>query len=279
MSHINDWVSKDAIPGFLLHLSTNGASDSTVSKYESVFLQFLQSVQPVDALRPEDFLTWLGIKRAYGAAASTLKLYLAAGKSYAKFAGSGLDTLSAYRLPPLPEPTPHPLPNGMSDVRAMLAMCPRSPKTRVLIGLTALAGLRVNEAVEADVTDIQTRTANGERYLVLVVKGKGERVREVPISSELARILGRRGPGKLVGLTNDSARNAVTRCAARAGVTGHDGGTVSSHDLRATFATALYEATKDIVLVQRALGHSNVKTTQVYIGTAPSRTLAAVNAL
>jgi site-specific recombinase XerD len=38
----------------------------------------------------------------------------------------------------------------------------------------------------------------------------------------------------------------------------------SSHSLRHTFATRLYRRTGDLYLVQRALGHRQVTTTEVY---------------
>jgi integrase/recombinase XerC len=39
---------------------------------------------------------------------------------------------------------------------------------------------------------------------------------------------------------------------------------VSLHSLRHTFATRLYEKTGDLHLVQRALGHRQITTTEIY---------------
>ena len=39
---------------------------------------------------------------------------------------------------------------------------------------------------------------------------------------------------------------------------------LSIHSLRHTFATRLYEKTGDLHLVQRALGHRQITTTEVY---------------
>ena len=40
--------------------------------------------------------------------------------------------------------------------------------------------------------------------------------------------------------------------------------TVSPHTFRHTFATNLYQKSKDIRLVQKALGHRSIQTTQIY---------------
>ena len=42
---------------------------------------------------------------------------------------------------------------------------------------------------------------------------------------------------------------------------------VSPHKIRAGVASILYEETKDIEFVRRAIGHTNVATTQRYIRT------------
>lgn len=52
----------------------------------------------------------------------------------------------------------------------------------------------------------------------------------------------------------------------------------TAHSTRKAFATCIYEATKDIVAVQRLLGHSSIATTQVYLGVSESsKRQAAMN--
>jgi integrase/recombinase XerC len=46
----------------------------------------------------------------------------------------------------------------------------------------------------------------------------------------------------------------------RAGI----GKRLSPHGLRHTFATHLYDATSDLLVVQRALGHRDIATTEIY---------------
>lgn len=54
----------------------------------------------------------------------------------------------------------------------------------------------------------------------------------------------------------------VKRYAQQAGIAGWEH--VSPHTLRHTFATDLYRETKNIRLVQKALGHSDLSTTMIY---------------
>ena len=54
---------------------------------------------------------------------------------------------------------------------------------------------------------------------------------------------------------------------------------VTVHSLRHTFATRLYEKTGDLYLVQRALGHRNITTTEVYARVSDERLREAVASL
>jgi site-specific recombinase XerD len=51
------------------------------------------------------------------------------------------------------------------------------------------------------------------------------------------------------------------------------------HSLRHSFAVYLYETTKDLRLVQKQLGHSNVQTTTIYTDICPERASEQMNSL
>ena len=60
--------------------------------------------------------------------------------------------------------------------------------------------------------------------------------------------------------TTRGLQKAFKRCSARVGITEH-----SIHHARHTYASHLYVASgKDLRLVQRQLGHTNIRTTEVY---------------
>lgn len=51
----------------------------------------------------------------------------------------------------------------------------------------------------------------------------------------------------------------------------------TTHSLRHTYATIMYQQTKDILLVQKLLGHDSILTTQIYLRVYPERVREAVN--
>jgi len=138
----------------------------------------------------------------------------------------------------------------------------------LLMRLMLGAGLRVGEAVA--VRDDHLDFATGR---LVIRDGKGSCDRTVWLDDRLLGELGawmdRRPQSELLLPTRTASqvhpshlRRSCTRYAHQADVDEAD--RVSPHTLRHTFATRLYEATTDLRLVQRALGHADVRTTQIY---------------
>lgn len=200
---------------------------------------------------------WITEEREDGASAANIKMMLASVRSYNKFAGIIDNEINDYQAPPVAPPTPHPVAGGIDAVRRVLSANPPGPH-RAAVALGAFAGLRVSETVALTQNDILLDS--------LVIKGKGEKIRKVPISEELASELELIETDRLVPICNASARRAITKLFKRAGITNVIGKQVASHDLRATFATSVYQNTKDIHIVQQLLGHAQITTTQVYLG-------------
>lgn len=139
----------------------------------------------------------------------------------------------------------------------------RTAEQKALCVLIGLLGLRVSEALgcEFDHFDLNNMT--------LTVRGKGDKTRTIPVSDEvwehlIDRVaeLRRSRTERFVTYTDRGARKALTVLGEKVGLTRH----VSSHDLRATFATAAYDKSLDLRAVQELLGHASSQTTEVYTG-------------
>lgn len=182
-------------------------------------------------------------------------------RQFAKWAGWGA-VLEDYEAPKAAKAQPHPLPEGMDGVRRLIEIA-NGERQRALIALCGLCGCRVSEALTI------TSGSFDLNMMSLRIMGKGDKERVVPVSPEAWEVLQMpvvrafsSGGGYVVGFQDRHARKVITTLGVKAGLKRH----ISSHDLRATFGTAVYDKTLDIRLVQELLGHSNSQTTEIYIG-------------
>lgn len=164
-------------------------------------------------------------------------------------------------------PSPHPCPDTMiAD-----AMRRASPDVRLMIRLAAECGLRRGEI--AKVASVDVLDAGGGYSLI--VHGKGGKQRIVPMPDDLAReVIAREGfvfPGRFGDGVEASYIGKRVGAALPRGW--------SCHALRHRYATALYAATMDIMLVSRLLGHESVVTTQRYVALPAAHLRDAVQAV
>lgn len=270
----------ESIEKFRLWLSARGKSDQTAKAY-STDLRMLLEAMGLVAIPQEDYtdlvMAWLTKYREIVSYKTTVRRMTSA-KSFAKWARwhETQDELMEYDLPTPAKGMPHPLPEGMPGVRRMIEHGERE-SYKCLLALCGMAGTRIGEALSINAFDFDLRTMS------LCIRGKGDKERNVPINDECwgilavpvtrARLAGTSSP--LVGLRDRFARSTVTRLGVRAGISRP----VSSHDLRATFATELYNRTLDQRLVQEILGHASQDQTSLYIGMSMSTLHEAVNKL
>lgn len=156
----------------------------------------------------------------------------------------------ARRLPRVSTPAGKPKPAPTDVVAAALSRA--EPREALMVMLAAYAGLRRAEVAGLHADDILEDT--------LRVKGKGGKVREVPMHPLLAEVLaGRTGfifPG------NDHGHLSPDRVGRI--LSGLLGLGWTAHTLRHRFATRAYAADRDLLSVQQLLGHASVATTQRY---------------
>lgn len=141
---------------------------------------------------------------------------------------------------------------------------------RLMLRLGAECGLRRLEIAKVHSRDVMRDLVGWS----LVVVGKGDKQRIVPIGDDLALLIrsahGYCFPGRWSRHVESSyiGRRLSTLLG--------DGWT--AHSLRHRYATTTYAATRDPLLVSKLLGHASVETTQRYIAMPDDRLRAAVEA-
>lgn len=170
--------------------------------------------------------------------------------------------------PPPKTPKGKPRPLADEHVEALLTATGMYRRTRVMILLGLLAGLRVSEIA----------SIRGEFFDrlsgVLYVTGKGSKERVIPIHPDLldvvewmpSRGVWFRSPvgnkvndagGQILART---VSTTVSKTMTRAGINAR----FTPHSLRHTFATRLLRAGVGIEKVRILMGHENLDTTQIY---------------
>ena len=141
-----------------------------------------------------------------------------------------------------------------------------SPRDHALASLLALNGLRISEALGADIDDLDYE--RGHR--TLKVLRKGGKHATIPLAPRTSRAIdlyiGERTTGPIFLAANGgrmdryAADRTVKRLAQRAGITKQ----ISPHSLRHSFITAALDAGVPLRDVQEAASHADPRTTMRY---------------
>ncbi|QXP70707.1 tyrosine-type recombinase/integrase [Polaribacter sp. R2A056_3_33] len=139
-------------------------------------------------------------------------------------------------------------------------------KHKALLCLLYSAGLRIGEAINLEINDIDSK-----RMLIHIKQAKGKKDRYTLLSPVFVKILreyyiaykpekylfeGQKG-GKY---SNTSAQKVLKNALFKAGIRKK----ATLHSLRHSFATHLLEKGTDVRYIQELLGHSSPKTTMIY---------------
>ncbi len=200
-----------------------------------------------------------------------------------------------------------------SSVAALLAVLEHDPgprgrsdwieRDRALILTSLLAGLRSEELLRANISDIRL----ADDGAVIHVRGKGRKDRRVPVEAALVEAIEhylntraakfpkatRRGSSPTAGLaawppaaplfvgldglrlTRGALQYRVLRAFKRAGIEGDRAKGALVHGLRHTFATELADAKVSVYTLMNLLGHESISTSQGYVDAAGHETRAA----
>lgn len=162
--------------------------------------------------------------------------------------------------------------NRRDDIAAM--------RVKLMIRMFLFLGLRTSE-----LTDIKhSHIINGE---LMVFSGKGDKQRLLPIPQEVLDLVEKykqlkanlgfesnylfvnNRDGKLSTVTVWKETKELFETIGKPDF--------STHKLRSTFATSIWEATGDIYMVMKLMGHTDVKTTEKYVNASSKARGIAIN--
>jgi integrase/recombinase XerD len=139
-------------------------------------------------------------------------------------------------------------------------------KHLTILAVIYTCGLRISELINISLNDI-----DNNRMIIHIRKGKGNKDRQVQLTNQVLELLrmyykkylpvnylivGQNG-GKY---STTSIQKIIKKSALKARIYKK----VTPHTLRHSFATHLFENGTDIRFIQKILGHSDIKTTQIY---------------
>jgi len=242
------------------------------------------------ALSAADFRAYLARRVSAGMARTSNARALSSLRGFVRHLTreglGGNEGLAGVRGPRLPRSLPRPLTS--EDARAVIEAVPdqASPGQPAWIGArdTALllllygCGLRLGEALSLRRAEIE-RITSTQGVGTLIVRGKGDKERAVPVLPVVAAALGdylaacphpigANEPifvGHRGGVLNPRlVQGLMARLRARLGLPD----SATPHALRHSFATHLLAGGGDLRSIQELLGHASLSTTQRYTGVA-----------
>ncbi|CEF56805.1 tyrosine recombinase XerC [Acetobacter ghanensis] len=294
-------TAEDAVQKFLEWMAVEKrASVLTIDAYRGDLARFLAfmtthlgglpDMHGLGGITLRDLRAWLAHEQAQAGkmtvrksspdqAARTRARRVSALRSFFKYLArrEGVENpaVSLLRLPRTKKTLPRPL--GREDALAApediasMALTPMEEQRNATLFLLLYGcGLRISEALNLNIADLQTVSGSG----VLRIHGKGGKERLVPVLPAVRVALEawrKRHPAPapdsplFVGVRGGRLQPAIAQKAMRTwrisnGLPDH----VTPHALRHSFATHLMEGGADLRVIQELLGHASLSTTQRY---------------
>lgn len=185
-------------------------------------------------------------------------------RCYYRFIGQNKRAID---LPKVKSDTRLPVILNRSELKELLS-APKSLKIRVMLALTYSAGLRGSEVLNLKISDIDF-----ERKTIHICQGKSKKDRIVPLSEYISEGLKTyiekvnphiwlfNGINKNSQYCTNALNFIMRQCLKKTNIKKR----VSVHCLRHSYATHLLEEGVNIQKIQLLLGHSEMKTTIIYL--------------
>jgi len=259
-----------AMQKFTEQLKLKAYSPSTIRTYQNEFMQLLKLLKkkPASGLMPDDLKRYMvyamekeGInENTAHSRLNALKFYYEQVLYKNKF---------FFEIPRPKKPLLLPKVFSQDDIAAIIRAS-GNIKHKAMLMLAYAAGLRVSEVVSVKVQDIDSK-----RMCVLISQAKGKKDRMVRLSPVLLVMLreywkkekpvknGYLFPGQNKGeaYSSRSLQLVLASAKQKAGILKPG----SIHTLRHSFATHLLDKGTDVTMIQKLLGHNDIKTTLRYL--------------
>jgi site-specific recombinase XerD len=246
-------------------LRARNYSTCTLQNYGAAVAGFLRYAADMPKGKtPAEYVQGYAMRmKSEGREASTINLALAAIRFF--FAEVRKTPITIEDVPRLKQPKVLPGVFSQDEIQRILA-APMNPKHLLFLMMVYGCGLRVGEAVRIKAGDLHL-----DRGL-LYLRGKGQKDRVVSIADLPADLLNGQLYGKGQGdylfesqgtkdhICKRTASKILEHACQKAGVVTR----CNIHKLRHSFATHLLEQGTDMSIIQKILGHENIKTTMIY---------------
>lgn len=276
-------------------LTFKGNTPRTIKWYEDTFRHFLkempiQNASEITLAVVEDYVMRGKIDRHWSA--RTIRNRLSALKLFLDFCVSRvwIDSNPALDVP-LPK-LPMQVPAHLSKEQAFdLLEWTRNyrysyrferQRAVAIISLFMFTGIRLQELLNLNTEDVRL-----EERRLHVRCGKGQKDRMIPVEATLIDPLkaylkerdrlGRQHPRFFVSMKSDNpmlyqtVKRLVEKLRVKSGIYFHP------HMLRHTFATLMLEGGADLFAIQKMMGHSDIKTTTIYLSATTTHLQAEVD--
>lgn len=268
---------KILIEGYRQHQRAAGRPNTTIATRISHLSRVARALEtPPGEVTSRELKSWFATQTHWST--ETRRGYRNSAHSFFGWAldDGQIDTNPAAELPHVAAATP--LPKPAPDRVWKESLLAADARTAVMLELANGVGLRRAEVAQVHTNDL-IESFDGYQ---LLVHGKGNKKRVIPITDETATMIQRGAAGHTPGASNEGYL-----------FPGNDNGHLSPrwvgklcakampdiwtmHKLRHRFATRAYRATRNIRAVQRMLGHASVATTQIYTAVDDHEMRAAV---
>lgn len=270
------------IDDYLVSLTAAGQASTTIRLRREQLVKMgrelhAAGLDPLD-VTGEHLVKWFGdprhswkteIRRSYAGVAQRFFAWGYKTKRLPVYLGDELPKIREHRGQPRPAP----------DHAWQQALSAAGPRVRLMLRLAAEAGLRRGEIAQVSTRDLIEGVGGAQ----LLVHGKGNKERVVPISDALAAELRRGAAGHTPDapstgwlFPNGWGDGYLTPRYVGTLVTDALPDHWTTHTLRHRFSSRAYRATRNLRAVQKLLGHESIATTERYVAVDDSEIRAAM---